>query len=91
MEEVVQQAEFSAGITRGLIEAFPLLFRSLRVPGFSAGITRGLIEAPRTDEGQSGRRRFSAGITRGLIEASDRLERLGLQADVFRGDYPRPH
>ena len=66
-------ASFSAGNTRGLIEAGTGAADREARKQFSAGNTRGLIEA---DPARSPRRlncRFSAGNTRGLIEARYRL------------------
>ena len=82
---------FSAGITRGLIEACGTDAGAQRQHRFSAGITRGLIEAISIRTEHNGRAPFSAGITRGLIEAckTRRTDQVGTV--VFRGDYPRPH
>ena len=82
---------FSAGITRGLIEAFTALSNWRSFVMFSAGITRGLIEAGRPLVIASASAGFSAGITRGLIEAWAVAWVVIRPVRVFRGDYPRPH
>ena len=56
-----QQQEFSAGNTRGLIEATTKRLRLTGGPAFSAGNTRGLIEAHRNDTVDRGNLRVFRG------------------------------
>ena len=61
---------YSAGTSRGLIEAAPTLIPTPRHPAYSAGTSRGLIEARSWRPSRDGQRQYSAGTSRGLIEAT---------------------
>ena len=81
---------FSAGNTRGLIEALLGGYEARRGCGlFSAGNTRGLIEASLglLDSVSELPHGFSAGNTRGLIEAS--LNRCRATKHAITASFPR--
>ena len=87
-----QIARFSAGNTRGLIEA------AVRGSHYGTGMCfpRGIPAASLKQalcqvSIEHGYRTFSAGNTRGLIEANRVRSSHPACSTVFRGEYPRPH
>ena len=81
----------SAGNTRGLIEAPSFTIVRTVLQSLPRGIPAASLKHLGLEPGEPRGIMSSAGNTRGLIEALLRGKICWLKANVFRGEYPRPH